>query len=353
VLRPFVYVPRRPLRSNFEPRIEFTADSNIVSLFFISTAGEFLHLVESHDPIFPAHKSVIREVIPGVPSMFWINNSTRAGVLGCVDSYKICSDHTGTWCWDHTNLSDAFSHFENDLQRQQSLYLLIVALGNTYAWRMTNHLQTQVLQTTHEATHLIGLRLQKEQWKVEVDSIFNATLAAMQLHVYDYARGTYKGYPNMIDATPIGLQDKKSNIRPAVDISKMFKFRDSKYKNVSAVWFWSTNVLCVLVILGCLRFSTEERRQILERKKGIGNTGYHNYLCIAIFWEVVCVGFIWRGVLVAFCWNMICVGVLWNQVVQRLGSGITLLQRRAWGSGTDGDVNPILTAESAAGVEDV
>jgi hypothetical protein len=155
-----------------------------------------------------------------------------------------------------------------------------MAFENTYAWIMTNYREAEILNATKVVRRLIGINMPKEQWKIEVDGIFNATLAAMQIHMYDYARGTYADAPNTIETTPSRLKDSKSNIPAAVDISKMIKFRNSAYRNVSAVWFWTTNGLCVLLFLGSRKFSTQQRREALLRRNRDG--GFHDYLWIVI-----------------------------------------------------------------------
>jgi hypothetical protein len=243
-----------------------------------------LHVFERNDPIFPAHTQVQVNIGKGTPSTFWWNNNTRAGVLGCADSYRICIDSRGSQCWDMTNATHALRHFSHDLTRQRALFLVLVALTNSNARNLVNTRGAAVLNATDQVKRIIGIRLAEEQWKVEVANIFEASLAGMQIRVFDYARGTYASHPNMIDRTPSILEDPSTNVRAAVEISTMYKFRNSTYKNVSAVGFWGINLLCILVFLGSRRYSSAERRAELEEKGFDG--GYHDNLWGTIAWKI-------------------------------------------------------------------
>lgn len=254
-----------------------------MSIIFISTAGDYYYVFESNDPVFPAHTKTQLEVSPGQFSTFWINNITKAGVLGCVDSHEICTDRTGSRCWDQTMISHAHDEISDDIATQRAFYLLTVALKDTDVWRLIDFLEADVLLATQQVRRIIGIMLDPEQWKVEARSIFEASLAAMQINVYDYARGMYASHPNMIDSTPRRLDDPRTNIRAAVDISKMVKFRNMSYTNVPAVWFWFTNIICSLIFLGSRKFSNHTRQRYLVETTG--RSGYHNTLWIYIFWR--------------------------------------------------------------------
>jgi hypothetical protein len=271
----------------------------MVSFFFIHTAGEWYHALESHDPIFPAHYVDIVEFPGGLLGLFWVNPKTQAGVLACADTFDICVDDQGKECYGQSEIHMALEQLKNDVEKQRIFYLVSMAMENTYAWWMVHYLQANVLNATRQAARIVDIRFAEEQWKVEVDNIFNASLAATQLQAYDYARGTYAPRPNgpsMNDYTPSILQDAKSKTRVAVEISKMFKFKNNAYKNIPAFWFWFVNVGCLVIFLSSRRFSTKTRRdQLIEA--GYGG-GYHDCLWITIFWKGVCVVLAkksWRG----------------------------------------------------------
>lgn len=298
-----------PKKSNFQPLPEVSGGDKTVSLFFISTGGEHYHVLESNDPIFPAHERVTFQVKPGKFATFWMNNSTRAGVLGCVESYEICPNSTGSDCWSGPfDIPEILDTLEDDLERRRGFYLLAMALEDAYAWKMMEYSQASVLDATRKSQRIVGIKLDPEQWKLEVNGIFDATLAAVQIHIYDYARGTYRKHQNVIDTTPISLQSGNKGLRAAIEISQMVKFRDKGYRNVSALAFWATIGGCIFVFLGSQRFSTPEKRaEVIERT---GRGAYHDYLLATIFWEgciVVCVQkvgiWLYNGVVWTAAWT--------------------------------------------------
>jgi hypothetical protein len=262
----------------------------MVTLMFISTGGAHLHVFERDDPIFPAHNPFLAPIGRGTLSTFWYNNSTRAGILGCADSYQICADPRGSLCWDQTNSSQALYHFSGNIQRQRAMYLVTAALEDYHLWSTINYRRGTALNATSQIQRFIGIRLAEEQWKVEVENIFAASLAGMQIRTFDYARGTYANHPNMIDRTPSLLGDNTTNVRAAVDVSKLFKFKNNAYREVSAVGFWGINVLCVALFFSTRRFSTAEKRKLAQSATGTG--GHHDSLWATIAWTVL----IWRPV---------------------------------------------------------
>lgn len=250
-----------------------------MTILFISTGGPHLHLFKRDDPIFPAKTRVLQKV-PGGMSTFWRNNSTKAGILGCVDWYQVCTDSTGSKCWDMVNAEDALEQFQDDIVRQQALYLVLVGLNHSNTWYSINYQRANILNATAEIAQVVGIHLAKEQWKVEAENIFKGTLAYIQLRVFDFARGTYAHFPDMVDHT-----DPRVN---GIDVGRMYKFRNGKYINVSAFGFWGGIVLCFVLIVGSFRFSDARRARKAEAR---GDKGYHNCLWIFImlhflFWLV-------------------------------------------------------------------
>jgi hypothetical protein len=279
-----------------EPYPKFRAGDKTVSFFFIRSAGAWFHALESHDPIFPATQAVIVEIRKGLLGLFWGNPSTQAGVLACADTFEICADKKGNKCWDQSRIHSALEVLKDDVDKQRVFYFVSMALENTYAWWMVHYLQASVLNATRQAARIVDIRLAEEQWKLEVDNIFNASLAATQLQAYDYARGTYAPRPNgpaMIDNTPSILQNPKSDVRVAVEISKLFKFKNNAYKNISAFWFWTVNIGCLVIFLSSRRFSTKLTRHQLTERGDDG--GYHDCLWITIFWKAICVVLVKKG----------------------------------------------------------
>jgi hypothetical protein len=194
------------------------------------------------------------------------------------------------------------------------LYLLLVALADSNAWHLINYLGAAALNATEGIVPIIGIQLAEEQWKAEVKNILAASLAGSHIRAFDYARGTYAGRPSVIDRTPPHLEDPSRSVRVAVEISSLFKFRDVSFKDVSAVGFWGSIILCILIFLGSRRFSTAENRQTLKDEGG--DYHYHDSLWATIFFKIV--------------WKLL--KSLWKQV-QRLGIFLwrkaDLVRRRA------------------------
>jgi len=99
------------------------------------------------------------------------------------------------------NAKDALEHFQNDVVRQQALYLVLVGLNHSNTWYTINYQRANILNATAEIAQVEGIRLAEDQWKVEAENIFKGTLAYIQLRVFDFARGTYANFPYMVDHT--------------------------------------------------------------------------------------------------------------------------------------------------------
>jgi hypothetical protein len=259
---------------------------------FISTGGVHLHRFERNDPIFPAQEMISVQIGSGTQSNFWVNNSTRAGVLGCVDSYKVCADPRGDLCWEKANSTEAFDYFSHDLTRKLGLYFLLIALTDSDAWHLVNYLGAAALNATERIAPIVGIQLAEEQWKVEAENIFAASLVGLQIRAFDYARGTYADRPSVIDTTPLHLENPSTNVRAAVEISGMFKYRDPSFKNVSAVGFWGINMFCLLLVVGSIRFSNYANRQTLK-DEGRSDYHLHDNLLATIFFKF-CFKFAWE-----------------------------------------------------------
>ncbi|KAF2433882.1 hypothetical protein EJ08DRAFT_731054 [Tothia fuscella] len=248
----FVYTDPAGKYAMFDPLPEFKAGNKTVTLTLLSTGGRYLHLHRRDDPMFPA------------------TTPTKAGVLGCVDWYQICTDATAKQCWDMVDAEKALDEFENDKVRQQALYLVLVGLKDSFVWHTINYRRANILDATAKIAQVIGVGLAKNQWQVEVDNMFKGSLAYIQVRVFDFARGTYAGR-DMIDITDSRLR--------AVDVGRMYKFRDPKFINVDAFGIWGGMCLCIVLITGSLRFSNAKRAQRATER---GNCGYHNALWIYI-----------------------------------------------------------------------
>ena len=277
-----MYDPKYPT-VGFQPRAGFGADSKIVTVFFISSNPRIVHMNPRHDPIFPAQKS-IKIPSKSATMIFWRNNSTRAGVLGCVDDLLVC-DATGRTCWDNSNYTSAPQAI-TDPDARNAFHLLKIALDDSSAAKAMLFRAGSALKASRKLNSIYSMRLAEKQWAVESESVFRTSLARMQVNVLDFARGTYARYP--------GVKNRAGDeLRGAC---AMVKFPTAGYTNVSTAGFWGLNALCIVLFLSSRRYSNaRNRRRAREENR---DPGYQDYLWIAIFWMV----FFWSWIKPVACW---------------------------------------------------
>ncbi|KUJ14512.1 uncharacterized protein LY89DRAFT_784443 [Mollisia scopiformis] len=152
-------------QSPFHPLDEFTAGPYPVTLNFISSHAIYYHNFRN-DSVFPAQtKARFADGYPG-PDLYY-NNSTRAGVLGCVDQYQICESINGPCSAGSTQFTGS-----------------------------------EALDAQSKLNHMLSMQLADEQWKVEAEKMFQTSLARMQINLFDFVRGTAAGYPGAYNTLP-------------------------------------------------------------------------------------------------------------------------------------------------------
>jgi hypothetical protein len=163
-----------------------------------------------HDPIFPAMTEV-----PLPPdyrgSKLYFNNSTRAGVLGCVEQYKICETEAGP-CWNNSNTTALLAGMpdENVTDKQLAMILVLLALDYSSTCGSVQFRGAEALDAQSKVAHMQSLPLATEQWRVEAEKWFQTSLARMQLNVFDIARGTaasFDGYEDTLFEQYRGICD--------------------------------------------------------------------------------------------------------------------------------------------------
>lgn len=235
------------------------------------------------DPIFPAKKSVKIPLKDGMMSL-WRNNSTRAGVLGCVDDLLIC-DATGRTCWDNSNYTSALPVI-TDPDTRGAFYLLKIALDDSSASKAILFRAASALNASRKLNSFYSMRLAEKQWEVESEIIFRTSLARMQVNVLDFARGTYAHYPEV----------QNRAVDEVSSACAMVKFQTTGYTNVSTAGFWGLNALCIVLFLSSRRYSNaQNRRRAREESR---DPGYQDYLWIAVFWMV----FFWSWIKPVLFW---------------------------------------------------
>lgn len=186
----------------FVPLPEFTAGLYPVTLMFISSHS-ILYPHFRLDPIFPAQS---RAKFPlgyaGSPKYF--HNSTRATVLGCVDQYRIFK-HTSGPCWTNENITSIpqAPKKRTATEEENVIKLLLLALDFSTACGSTRFRGVEALDAQSKIAHMQSQELNSEQWKVEVEKFFQASLARIQLNAYDIVRGTAVAFDDYHDTLPV------------------------------------------------------------------------------------------------------------------------------------------------------
>ena len=104
-------------------------------------------------------------------SAWWIYNSTKATVLGCVDSRQVC-DMSGKKCWGDVELplTETQKSFEGKTLGIYNVILSIMSLSNAHgavSYRLGAGLDAQ-----RKAGRGLSLPLAGKQWKVDAEEMF-------------------------------------------------------------------------------------------------------------------------------------------------------------------------------------
>jgi hypothetical protein len=188
------------------------------------------------DPIFPArHKARFPPDYPG-PDLFY-NNSTQAGVLGCVDQCKICKSSTGP-CWDNGNISSILTDEANASMTEEELVidLLLLALDLSSACGSIEFRGAEALDAQGKIAHMQSFQLAEKQWQVEAEKLFHTSLARMQLNLYDVVREIAANF------------DEYHNILPEKfrGLCQLVEIQTIGWRNINFLGFMGTVLAAVL-----------------------------------------------------------------------------------------------------------
>lgn len=189
------------------------------------------HTTPQHDPIFPAEQSTPPS--PGRPSLYF-NNDPIATALACVDNTQLC-DASGKACFE-----DIY-HPSPELPDEDEgigYYMLIQALVDSSIFQSIQLLGGRALVAATKLERSFSLPLAEEQWKIEVDNLFAASLVRPQITLRDYIRGTAAHDPEYADRTQGGMHG----------MCYAYKFPGRGWRNVS-VWGMVLIVLLAFLIL--------------------------------------------------------------------------------------------------------
>lgn len=246
-----------------------------------------MHGFPKDDPVFPANTKQPLPRKPKDPDVnyrsYWFNSSTRAGVLGCVDSFRICG-LTGTRCWDRGDLmlkSDSKIDPESprmkvpaSLTEEQKypFFLLAASLSHSNAFYALNSQANQALHINEDPADASRHWGGEQQWETEAQKIFKTSLARIQVDMLYLSLGHIQYFRGVGDefGVPETTEDPDTSI----------VFPSLGHRNVDATSFICINLICLLVFLSNRRYSTLEKRKD-NVSKGRGG-GCHDNLWITI-----------------------------------------------------------------------
>jgi hypothetical protein len=139
------------------------------------------------NPIFPANKKLADRYA-------WYNAKFNAVIIACNDQAHICEPNNGT-C---RNIFEIAEFTQGDNETQTAVTILYLALTkhplyDAFAFRLQNALDAQSKLVDRRL-----LPLAPEQWKIEVQLLFEASLARIQITARDMARGTGDDLPYIL-----------------------------------------------------------------------------------------------------------------------------------------------------------
>jgi hypothetical protein len=159
------------------------------------------------DPVFPAHQKAKFPPEYKGPTLYF-NNSTRAGVLGCVDEYRICKTQSGP-CWTNKNITSIPGPQNRDATEEENVATLLkLALDFSTSCGSVQYRQAEALDAQAKIADTQSLPLAPKQWQVEAEKIFQTSLARMQSNIYNIVRGTsanHDGYHDILDPNFRGI----------------------------------------------------------------------------------------------------------------------------------------------------
>jgi hypothetical protein len=186
------------------------------------------------DPIFPAEKTYDN-------GTWFYNTRWHAGVLGCVDRTTICSPN-GTVCG---SLQDWTKLEPSDTDDFRAVVMLFWSLLQSNIGMALGYRAAEALDAQTKIVAGCSLQLALEHWKIEVQQLFNTSLARIQIDARNIARGPPSGNAN-------GL---RSFMRPYYSgICRMYKFNSIGWRNVSvSAFMWAISAGLLVIILGVQR----------------------------------------------------------------------------------------------------
>ncbi|KAF2094500.1 hypothetical protein NA57DRAFT_60541 [Rhizodiscina lignyota] len=218
------------------PIRELTPEFGSSTTLVIIVSQKINYLERRSDPIFPAEDNT---TFSGDPRIYYINLSGPGTVLACVDKSE--------WRYPAVNelwflLGQLPTKEMHDSRNGKALYLLINSLIGSTIYSSFNLRLASALNAQSRITGFVSLPLAKEQWKTEVQQLFNASLARIMINARDIARGAKSEYYGF-----------KKAPRVEIDICDgTYLMKTSGWKNINftgMMWVLCTSVLVMLLAI--------------------------------------------------------------------------------------------------------
>jgi hypothetical protein len=184
------------------------------------------------------------------------NDDPVATALACVDSISVCHANEEL-CWNNINnpINELPSHIEKTGYYMLDMALTRSNICNSILLLGGSALDAQSKMQANLSVPL-SLPLAPEQWKVEVRSLFKASLARIQIDLRDYMRGAA--------ANEVGFENHTDS--GYTEMCGAYKFRTVGWRNINAWAFWLLIILIVIVYFLSweLGESSEEQKTVAE-----------------------------------------------------------------------------------------
>ncbi|KAH7410672.1 hypothetical protein BKA64DRAFT_661498 [Cadophora sp. MPI-SDFR-AT-0126] len=230
----------------WQPSSEFKPLNHDTITLLLIQSQRNLHTAPSHDPIFPAKRKLLYS---NEDSPLYFNVDPISTALACVDTTEICTADGRTCYPDPVHPAPELIGHDEEV----GYYMLFVSLLESSTFDAIQLLGGRALVASSKLERQVSLPLAEEQWKVEVENLFEATLARPQIALRDYIRGRAAHDPEYGDRKLAGMGD----------MCRTYKFPGRGWKSVSV---WGI-ILIVFIAIVVFVLTIEVRSAMTENTK--------------------------------------------------------------------------------------
>jgi hypothetical protein len=240
---------------SFDPIPELRTPNGSVAIFFLHSPGVWYDGPRT-DPMFPTNVNQTLQ-IDNTSTTFFLHqpplSQAQARVLACVDSHELCIDGGG--CADMDSFIRPLSTEENSNHSQphpdQNPHALDASIfayaafyhsGSYWAYKYSQ--ESGLDAFTQAFLRVFQFGLPADQWRIEVQKLFNVSLAQMQMNVWDVARG-WKYDADLPQYDRLRTEPFRDH-----DICSAIKIQGYGLKNLSLAWFVTLLVLSFCMVVG-------------------------------------------------------------------------------------------------------